>query len=398
MNNPNQSKTNNRLQSFANNLFQQFNNSSQSSDIKLGIWGATGSGKTTYLGRLYTELLNSENWTVYASQKSLNYINDIVGVLDNGIFPPFTNPKISKLKEYDYRLTGEEQPFKGVNVMLRFIDAPGEWYENPDLGKQKVEVEGQELSIDILEYLSGCHGIIFLLDPEQKRLPEKKKLSFVLLKLMQEFHERYNAQFQDNKVRKLQQYMAFCVTKVDKGDFWQESVEPEKFAKRVMGTEIYQRLQNNFCLGKRLNFYPVSSIGRYKEGEQWKEAVNYLEQNDPEPTDNQSNEVSRQNQSIFDILNPKIEFEPQKELTNQEPSSTNSSADDNYGGLSPSSPSESEQSSKGLTTFDVEKEPVPIGILEPIEWLIKEIRANPPSLPKQTSIQAEQPPFPPFSR
>jgi hypothetical protein len=122
--------------------------------------------------------------------------------------------------------------------------------------------------------------------------------------------------------------------------------------------------------------------------------------NVPEQMDNQSNKESINKSSILDEwLKPKIEFESQEKPNNKEPeSSFTDSSDGGKYTLSPSFPSESEQSSKGLTTFDVEKEPVPIGILEPVEWLIKEIRANPPSLPNQTSTQAEQPPLPPFSR
>jgi len=313
MNNPNLSKLNARLQSLTNTVSQLFNNSSDPLDIQLGIWGTARAGKTTYLGRLYTELLKSEIWTVYASKESLDYINKIVDGLEKGTFPVPNNPLTKKLKQYDYRLTGEKQPFKGINLMLRFIDAPGEFYEDPEKGKGTVEVEGQKVSIDILEYLSGCHGIIFLLDPEQESLPENKKLSSILRKLMQDFHHRYINQ--DAKITKLQQYMAFCVTKVDKGNFWQESKDPEKFVKRIMGTETYKYIKNNYCLEPRLNFFPVSSIGRYKKEDQWKEVVNDPKQHDsqtnvPEQMDNQSNKESINKSSILDEwLKPKIEFE-----------------------------------------------------------------------------------------
>jgi hypothetical protein len=403
MNNPNLSKLNDGIQSVVTTVLRGFKKNSDPLDIQLGIWGTAGAGKTTYLGRLYTELLKSEIWTVYFSTKSRVYINEIVDGLENGRCPVPNNILIQKLTEYDYKLTGEKEPFKDINVMLRFIDAPGEFYEDPERAKERVEVEGKEVLIDILEYLSGCHGIIFLLDPEQEPLDEKKRLSFILPKLMQHFHEQYvkpNA-----KVPKLQQYMAFCVTKVDQGDLWQESKDPEKLAKRLMGTNTYKYISNNWCLKPRLNFFPVSSIGRYKEGDQWKEVVNAPKQHDsqtnvPEQMDNQSNKESINKSSILDEwLKPKIEFESQEKPNNKEPeSSFTDSSDGGKYTLSPSFPSESEQSSKGLTTFDVEKEPVPIGILEPVEWLIKEIRANPPSLPNQTSTQAEQPPLPPFSR
>jgi hypothetical protein len=401
MNNPIQ-----RLATIVSNVSKTITTSSDPLDIQLGIWGTTGAGKTTYLGRLYTELLSTHKWIVDASPESFKYINDIVEALENGNFPQNTPETTSEIPGYEYRLTGKTPPFKGVNVTLCFIDAPGLFYEKPEKGKAKVKLNGQKVLIDVLDYLSGCHGIIFLLDPDPKRLPQQKKLSIVLLELMQEFQKRYQAQFQDKKARQLQQYMAFCVTKADKGDLWNELHDPKNVAKRIMGDTVYNGLQNTFCLPKRFEFYPVSSIGRYQEGKDgsWKQAVNYPQQNDPDPTNNQSNEVSEPQKPLSDMweemTNEKpYEFESQEKPTNQEPESsfTDSSNDNNYG-LSPSSPNEPPRPSEENPTFDVEKNPVPINILEPIEWLIQGIRANPPSLPNQTTIQAEQPPLPPFSR
>ncbi len=56
MNNPNLSKLNDGIQSVVTTVLRGFKKNSDPLDIQLGIWGTAGAGKTTYLGRLYTEL------------------------------------------------------------------------------------------------------------------------------------------------------------------------------------------------------------------------------------------------------------------------------------------------------------------------------------------------------
>lgn len=387
---------NDRLKHYSTALYEQFqkrlqNGSNGATDLRIGLWGTTGSGKTTYFGRLYQALACSPRWIVERNSAAYDYLEPVLEDLESGNLPLPTR-KQDDLKIYEYRLAGQEA-FKGVNVTLSFIDAPGEFYENPLQGIKRIEKQ-----MDILDYLGSCHGIIFLLDPD--RNPKLKKLGPLLGSLMAEFQKRSQAQHQDKVARRLQQYMAFCVTKVDQAGLWEEAKNPEAQARRMMGSQMYKELKHNFCMEGRYKFYPISAIGRYQNGEEWISVVNNLTSPNSTSTDLQSSNPPQTKslsstespQKVWEIFPPTFEFSDESVPTeNQmEPLETeltlNNSDNDNYAEwhrpeLQPQ-PQPVQRS-----TFDVDKDPVPLNVIAPIEWLIESIRTKPPVLNSPVSTK-----------
>ena len=83
--------------------------------------------------------------------------------------------------------------------------------------------------------------------------------------------------------------MAFGTTKVDKEDYWSKATQPYQLAVETVGGRgnFLSRLGNYCQLEKdkekrlipssnnRCEFFAIASIGRYLEGDKWKESVDY---------------------------------------------------------------------------------------------------------------------------
>ncbi len=345
-------------------------------DIRIGIWGTKGSGKTTYISRLCMELMRSEKWLFAFNPKQKEaeeYINRIIDGIEEGYFPPKTQSGIVNV--YDLILTGQSTPFLGTNVVISFVDAPGEFYEKTSLGEQKVKNQEGE-RIDILKYLLGCHGIIFLLDPEHS-----KGLPAIFRRLMPEFQRSYQNNSNDQTKTQLQQYMAFCINKVDMEDFREAAENPQIWAKKLMGKVVYDSL-GTLCRNNRYKFFGVSSIGGHeievKGKKKFQSALISQNEVNSDSSDYQQGNVSSQDELNHSnpYYTPIRSRKPQQDTASEE--SNTSTSNRSYGRLSSSSEAKS-SSPLSQKRFDSEQEP--INVISPLDWLIESIRRNPPNIP-----------------
>lgn len=335
-------------------------------DIRIGLWGTSGSGKTTYLAMLYDALENSEKWTVEAGDDQADQFIDaqISRITDTGNFPLATQPT-ANLDIFTYIL--KPQSYNGTgSIVLNFIDAPGGFYEDIRGTAQQVQI-GEEQG-DIVEYLRSCDGIIFLLDPiRSKRQGESYKT--LLLRLFREFQKRSRQKDIDTKI---QQYMAFCVTKVDKEGIWDKGPNSD-LAKDVMGEQLFKKLRTNFFLDGRYEFFSVASIGRYQDKDgKWKEAVIYPDIPETQPSQPPQPSPQGGYSGGYDPDAPSGK-------PNASPSSS-SSSDDDWAEMNKTS--NPEPSSIPLPTINMDVNYEPFNVITPIEWLIKSIQKQPLSKPE----------------
>lgn len=357
-------------------------------DIRIGIWGTSDSGKTTYLAMLYNALVLSKDWRVEVDKPGRKFVKNNLNDIKNGNFPPPTEIA-DTLNIFTYTLTPESYKGTGTKFVLNFIDAPGQFYEDilgnaatkvrvtgarsqPANGDTQVS-ETQNYSGDIVDYLLSCDGIIFLLDPIQS---QEKSNSYwtMLLDLFMEFQER--SRRKDTDTQRLQQYMAFCVTKVDKKEIWSQGKKSADLARNVMGEDLFESLEINFCFPNRYKFFSVASIGPYQDKDsKWKEAVIY-----PDIPDNSNTSTHQASQS-----SPKNSYsegydpDAPSGTANTPPSSSSSST----GGWASGSntPSTPEPPPTLRPTINTKVRHRPFNVIEPIQWLIQSIQANPPSRP-----------------
>jgi hypothetical protein len=281
------------------------------------------------------------------------------------------------------------------NITLRFIDAPGEFYENLNVDARVIETKHQDR--DIVDYLMSCDGIIFLLDPKRFESNQENSKSYheLLIDLFDEFKYRYNRNPPENQEKNqenrlpfvsnlLPQYLAFCVTKIDEKikngddekeeiDLWKEAEKPLELVQKIMGRELFDCL-NNFChldlhnpddsSRNRCNFYGISSIGRYLENTEFKEAVIHSEVN------------PHQSHSEEDLFQTQKEQETPKDSESKQSKEAWASNLNSERWANPENKPESE--AKSYTTIKSGVNLEPVNVVAPIEWLIRRIQAYPP--------------------
>lgn len=349
------------------------------SAFRIGIWGTTGAGKTTFLAMLYDALLLRPGWTVAADGKARGFVTGhLRNIRTKGRFPAPTEVTA----ETDiFRYILQEEGSKGADgqynqVTLDFVDAPGEFYERPHQADRRVTGE-----MDILDYLSSCHGIIFLLDPDRvdESLGEgDDDYRTMLLDLMLEFQERNIKSGVSDDLR-LEQYMAFCVTKTDKETYWAGRKSPQNLAENVMGDTMYRMLGANFCKPGRFNFFASSAIGRYQDpgtGE-WVENVAYGDARRAQPARNGSGKPA----PVVTTTNIGQAYEPEAIAISAEPDTgpraprrTQSSS---WAPVSAVDPAEKPDYAPEVSI--VRKSAInPTNVIEPLDWLIESMRRDAP--------------------
>ena len=358
-----------------------------STDIRIGIWGTQDSGKTTYLAMLYYALILAEEWEVTADRAARDFVQQHIDQIETGNFPPSTE-LTEIIPIFTYTLRWQQQDYTATvnKVVLNFIDAPGGFYERihstnvqivkPPSQETNAETQlgqNQNNAIGIVDYLLSCDGIIFLLDPMRRKEQGDSYIS-LLFDLFQEFQER--SRQEDMKTERLRQYMAFCVTKLDKEEIWSQGLEPAELAKDVMGVKLFKSLKTNFCQKGRYTFFSVASIGRYQDKDgNWKEAVIY-----PETTDNSNTSAPQAPPSSPNNLYSSG-YDPHEALGGYDPDRTpensNTSDDEFASQFQKPSPPEQPPTLKPTIKTDVEYEP--FNVLKPVEWLIESIQKKPPS-------------------
>lgn len=372
--------------------------------IKLGLWGGPRSGKTTYLTMLQDSIQRGGSYLkiIDMDSEARRFVQYNSRLIANGKFPPATDPAQNyRPNMMTYRLMNSAS-LRRIEIPLNFVDAPGEFYiqmanyEEVDWQAEPVEEADREAepveeddssSISIrgyIDYLIQCDGLIFMLSPDAPRDGSESYRNllprlFQVLRARARRLEKYSKL--DNQGR-LKQFIAFCVSKADRAEVWENRDRPIELAKEILGEAIeslptYCYFDENYPDDperNRCKFFAISSIGRYQNSEgQWVEAVQYPQGSSPE------SEVD-----IFydedDQINQEDESNSQEQPVESESSDSN---DDDWGWGEASDESEDrseETDSRSFSegaTIDKSVKIVPFKVIAPVEWLIKNLQANP---------------------
>jgi hypothetical protein len=368
---------NTRTRSQLYKQWQRFT-STQSSAFRIGIWGTTGAGKTTFLAMLYDALLLRPGWTVAADTKARKFVTSHLKTIRmRGQFPAPT--EVTAQTDVFRYILQEEQNGRADGeynqITLDFVDAPGEFYERPHLADRRVTGE-----MDILDYLSSCDGIIFLLDPDRvddSLSDDEDDYHTMLLDLLLEFQERNISTGVSDDLR-LGQYMAFCITKADKEPYWQQRESPQNLAEAVMGDTMYRMLGSNFLHHNRYQFFATSAIGRFQDPEtgSWLQNIAYSN-GQHTAADNTLAEPVMTTTSIGTA------YEPEQAIPESEPAAAASlraprRASPSWLPVSAESEAEPKQQHAPGVSIANKRAITPFNIIEPLDWLIENMRREPP--------------------
>lgn len=217
-----------------------------SPERKIGIWGLTGAGKTTYLASLWIAFARNyyPDWKIWPTNPAAeNLFVDYSGDLDRGIFPPATDPDANPI-QYDFSLSYSPSRGRVQNYNLCLIDAAGR------------HVLDDSDPYGYFKLLSECTGILLMIDPnpivkEQERAGYLGPITRLLFKL--------KGRIQVNG--KISTHIALCATKCDMGKWPRRAGHPSGVLREVMGPAAYGAVTSNcqsFCE------FAVSSVGLRK--------------------------------------------------------------------------------------------------------------------------------------
>ncbi|NEN93910.1 MAG: hypothetical protein F6K48_35535, partial [Okeania sp. SIO3H1] len=120
------------------------------SQIRLGIWGFPGAGKSVYMLRLSQEL-SDQGRLVPTDEITAKYIYEGTKLLEKG---EFVNPTgTGKYSKYSYTIENSDNR----NIELTFFDLPGEVFTDPE----NYFSSENNREVNVVDYLLECHGILF---------------------------------------------------------------------------------------------------------------------------------------------------------------------------------------------------------------------------------------------
>lgn len=192
------------------------------SERGIAMLGATGSGKSTFLGALHMAFLRraqqvpEQEWWIWSrDQASREALVDMdVALNSKGEFPFATQ----RIDNFDWILSGRvdrtekagwfggssRRVRESVEVTLKLTDPSGELYRRDQMG--------QEIRQQLVEQVAGSRGILYMFDPirEHAKGDAYDSTFSMLSDLVAEVAE--DAEFDG---RRLPHHVAVCVTKLD---------------------------------------------------------------------------------------------------------------------------------------------------------------------------------------
>jgi hypothetical protein len=195
--------------------------------LKIGIWGAPQSGKTTFLAALQAAIANSQpslgKWglTPLGAQNSAKLLEEWTDrLLSERLFPEATKVAATLSWRFEGNLAGSRfQPSwrrlwradESAGFDLDLIDVSGEVFRPPTSPSRRLVVTKEEVD-QTLQHLADAQGLIFLFDPV--RSPEARNVQQFLNGPLTEV-KRLVAQQGRMVSGRLPHYICVCVTKFD---------------------------------------------------------------------------------------------------------------------------------------------------------------------------------------
>lgn len=192
------------------------------SKFRIGLWGTSRSGKTTFIAMVYHSFMSLHNqWDIQASPDSPNAMafikQSFETIFERKVFPE----KTAHTAEYTFIVTYKSNPPRSFE--LTFIDAPGELYEryydensrgNRQFVQQSTTADRQSdiTPQKLFETLTTCDGLLMFIDPAWKEEPTyNNKLSYP--SLIRDILS--DLKIEGQKSGKSMPLVALCMTKID---------------------------------------------------------------------------------------------------------------------------------------------------------------------------------------
>lgn len=227
---------------------------------RIGIWGLTGSGKTTYILSL-REAMEKKGWRVRPTPDTRPEYARENQRMNSGHYPRPT--AIPRLLEFVFSMKGKWFQ-KGEFITVGLPDVPGISYLEHDF---------------VYDYLSACDGIIFLIDLEEKWRGETGPYGEKLDDIGHIITDYLDRLRETTDTDVVQSHIAFCTPKMDiyrlskhlkENDLrrqepckWEED-HPYEVAESILGKRVMETIEGSTDYA-RVEWFTCSVVDCYEE-------------------------------------------------------------------------------------------------------------------------------------
>jgi hypothetical protein len=204
--------------------------------VRIGLWGAPHSGKTTYLAAVPIAAMQQSRygragWAVSGMNPESNEFlaSGVTQLESDRVFPDAT----VGLRSLSWSFQGEEQPpgkfrrRREVGFVLEVQDVAGEVY-----GRD----EEHALRPRVLDQLSRSQGLVYLFDPLLDGRPATRSLDY-FYSMLNELNTRVRNAGTLHRNR-LPHHVSVCVTKFDHPDVFRPAVEAGWVTQDSVGPQL----------------------------------------------------------------------------------------------------------------------------------------------------------------
>jgi hypothetical protein len=258
-------------------------------EIRIGVWGGPGSGKTTFLASLRIAALLEESgeWSICGQDSlypgSTKFLADVTNTLRKGEFPAATTTSF----EYAYEVTGRVTPGilrdmpgtalqmlgigRQVSFILHLYDTPGGYFASIT-----------DPNNALWEKLANCDGLIYLFDLSKE---QREYSNFEYMQIAADFIKQKTARNRYIDKKYLPHFLAACLSKVDDPAILKALIQAglviqnehdrrdtpyladTRQAFEAIGDPLIDKTLSRYFHNRRLNHFACSSIGFYAQAD-----------------------------------------------------------------------------------------------------------------------------------
>ncbi|MFJ5029596.1 hypothetical protein ACIQB5_16045 [Streptomyces sp. NPDC088560] len=194
--------------------------------VRIGVWGASGSGKTTFLGAVPIAAMQHQrrgqvNWVVAGMDpSSAEFLQDSVDQLvSEQVFPQATRAQ----RDLRWSFAGETRPARGlrtrrrITFALEVLDLPGEAF-NPRSNQVSEDLHEQAVT-----HLTSCGGLVYLFDPLLDANQQTASINY-FYGMASQMAARVRDEGRLLGNGRLPHHVAVCITKFDHPDVFEPAL------------------------------------------------------------------------------------------------------------------------------------------------------------------------------
>lgn len=229
----------------------------------IGIWGAIGSGKTSYLAALIATMKNRPDlWGIHPTaldRSDRQFYENVVPDFREGRLPASTDVQsVDDVRPLRYFISQRRPLGRERRIELQIFDLPGRLSLLGDTNEGAgVQYSDIELERAYFQHLASCDGLLLMIDPHPNFGAKGKTYHHAITRLLQNMRS-----VTGNERERLPHHICLCISKSDLDVHFAHRDEADKYAQAILGKDTWAQVTQNAQM-RRVKAFSVSAVGRY---------------------------------------------------------------------------------------------------------------------------------------